>query len=83
MKLHVQGYEKYALLGDRQTLKDTGFGVCEMTLKSLYKSQPLLAKVYHDLVNSGFGFSGKVGELRHSVSTEVPQVDGLFIREEQ
>jgi len=81
MKIDVQGYEKPVLLGARETLACTDYVVCEMSFKPLYKGQALFDEVYHHLVSSGFRFFGQVGELQHPDSSEVLQVDGLFIRE--
>lgn len=83
MKIDVQGYEKFVLLGARKTLECTDYVVCEMSFKPLYKGQALFDEVYHYLVKSGFHFSGQVGELRHPGTGQVLQIDGLFLRKEQ
>jgi FkbM family methyltransferase len=81
MKLDVQGYEKYVLLGARQTLKYTDYVVCELSLRPLYKGQAMFDDLYRYLVDLGFGFHGSLGELRHPKTGEVLQMDGLFLRQ--
>jgi len=81
MKIDVQGYEKFVLLGAPRTVARTDCIVCEMSFKPLYKGQGLFHEVYHELISSGFRFSGQVGERRHPRSLEVLQIDALFMRE--
>jgi len=83
MKIDVQGYEKQVLEGARRTLGQTDYVICEMSIRPLYKGQALFDDVYRHLVDAGFRFSGQVGELRHPKTSEVLQIDGLFVREEQ
>jgi len=80
MKIDVQGYERFVLDGARETLKQTDYIVCEMSFRTLYKGQALFDEVYHRLTNAGFFFCGQIGELQHPKSTEVLQIDGLFVR---
>ncbi|KRT62455.1 MAG: FkbM family methyltransferase [Candidatus Dadabacteria bacterium CSP1-2] len=81
MKIDVQGYEKFVLRGASETLKQTDYIVCEMSFHSLYKGQALFEEVYRLLIDAGFQFRGHIGEVQHPESTEVLQIDGLFIRE--
>jgi FkbM family methyltransferase len=81
MKIDVQGYEKFVFEGASETLKQTDYIVCEMSFRSLYKGQALFDEVYRLLIDAGFQFRGHIGEVQHPESTEVLQIDGLFIRE--
>lgn len=80
MKIDVQGYEKLVLNGAPETLKHTDYIICEMSLSQLYKEQALFDEIYHQIIKAGFKFSGPIGELQHPQTTEVLQIDGLFIR---
>jgi FkbM family methyltransferase len=81
MKIDVQGYEKFVLLGAQRTLQQTDYVLCEMSVRPLYQGQALFDEIYRRLASSGFRFSGQIGELRHPKSSEVLQIDGLFIKE--
>jgi len=81
MKIDVQGYEKFVLEGASETLKQTDYIVCEISFRSLYKGQALFDEVYRLLIDAGFQFRGHIGEVQYPESTEVLQIDGLFIRE--
>ena len=81
MKIDVQGYEKFVFEGASETLKQTDYIVCEMSFRSLYKGQALFDEVYRLLIDAGFQFRGHIGEVQHPESTEVLQIDGLFVLE--
>ena len=81
MKIDVQGYEKFVFEGASETHKQTDYIVCEMSFRSLYKGQALFDEVYRLLIDAGFQFRGHIGEVQHPESTEVLQIDGLFVLE--
>jgi len=80
MKIDVQGYEKFVLAGATETLKQTDYILCEMSLRSLYKGQALFDDIYQRITSNGFNFSGQMGESLHPNTKEVLQIDGLFVR---
>lgn len=80
MKIDVQGYEKYVFAGAAETLKQTDYILCEMSFRHLYKGQAIFNEVYNQIINAGFRFLGHMDELLHPQTTEVLQIDGLFIR---
>ncbi|MGA2507463.1 MAG: FkbM family methyltransferase [Chitinispirillaceae bacterium] len=79
MKIDVQGYESFVLDGAAQTLCLTDYIICEMSFRSLYKGQALFNDIYEKLLKKNFRFVGQLGEICHSSSGEVLQIDGLFI----
>jgi len=82
IKLDVQGYESFVLAGAVETLKKTDYILCEMSLRSLYKGQALFDDIYQEITRNGFKFSGQMGKVTHPQTTEVLQIDGLFVRGE-
>ena len=80
MKIDVQGYEKFVLNGAVETLKQTDYIICEMSFQPLYKEQALFDVMYQLICNAGFRYAGQVGEMRHPQTSEVLQIDGLFVR---
>ena len=83
MKLDVQGYEKFVLQGAEKTIEQTDFIVCEMSFVPLYEGQALFDEMYRQISDAGFRFSGQLAELQHPETTEVLQIDGLFIRDHE
>lgn len=80
VKIDVQGYEGHVLEGAPSMLRRVDYLVCELSLRSLYKAQPLFDEVYRRIVDSGLHYAGQLGELRHPETSEVLQVDALFTR---
>lgn len=80
MKIDVQGSEGAVLEGATKTLQQTNYLLCEMSFVPLYENQILFDALYQRLNDFGFRFFGQLGELRHPKTSEVLQVDALFIR---
>lgn len=81
MKIDVQGYEKFVLDGADKVIEEVDYIICEMSFRTLYKGQPLFDAVYRQLNGFGFRFYGPLAERRHPKTSEVLQIDGLFIRQ--
>ncbi|OGU35099.1 MAG: hypothetical protein A2068_06410 [Ignavibacteria bacterium GWB2_35_6b] len=80
LKIDVQGYENFVFEGAKETLKVCDVIICEMSFRELYNGQMLFDKLYSLLTNSGFIFAGSLSELIDPNSSEVLQIDGLFIK---
>lgn len=80
LKIDVQGYEKKVLDGADRLLEKTDIIICEMSFRRLYKDQPLFDEIYSFLNSKGFIYVGSIGELVNPLTTEILQIDGLFIR---
>ena len=80
MKIDVQGYEKYVLNGATTIIDKIDYLICEMSLSDLYKEQPTFNEIYTQIITYGFTFAGPLAILRHPNTTEVLQIDGLFIK---
>ena len=81
MKIDVQGYEGAVLRGANRSLSKVDFILCEMSMRPLYRGQTLFGDIHQFLVDQGYRFAGHVGELQHPHTTEVLQIDGLFLRQ--
>jgi FkbM family methyltransferase len=80
LKLDTQGYELEILRGAETSLERINVVECELSLREVYRGQPLFFEVSRHLYERGFfvvwierGFQGP--------SRELLQVDALFVRE--
>lgn len=83
LKIDVQGYEKFVLEGSSQILQQVDYILCELSFVSLYEQQPLFNEMYTFLIREGFEYLGHIAENREPNSTQLIQIDGLFVREKR
>lgn len=80
LKIDVQGYENFVLEGAKETLKKCNCIICEMSFRELYNGQMLFGDLYSFITGMGFRFLGPMAELLDPHTSEVLQIDGLFIK---
>ncbi len=81
VKIDVQGYEIEAIEGASQVLKESKLAILEMSFIELYEKQPLFHEVYEKMYNLGFRFHGSLAQMLHPTTSEVVQMDAIFVRE--
>lgn len=79
VKIDVQGFEKYVLLGGEQTIKKCKILIVELSFKKLYEDEPLFDDVYQILNSFGFIYHGSFDQLVAPSDGEILQQDAIFI----
>lgn len=80
VKIDVQGFEAKVIAGGASTLRGTQRMVVEVSLKPIYRDQPLLTEVLFTLTQSGFRLTDISDACRSWPSDELWQVDLWFKR---
>lgn len=82
LKIDVQGFEGEVIAGATNMLKNVKVVILEMSVRKLYKDQPLFHDIYMAMHNHGFGYHGNLSQMIHPVTGEVVQLDAIFIQED-
>jgi FkbM family methyltransferase len=80
LKLDVQGYEAQTLQGGEQFLKRCDYVILEASFKPMYEGEMLFTSVLAMMEKKNFEFLRPVGWLTEPATSEVLQVDVLFMR---
>lgn len=81
VKIDVQGFEKFVLLGGEQTIKKCKLVIVELSFKKLYENEPLFDEVYQIFKSFGFKYIGSFEQLLAPSDFEVLQQDAIFLNE--
>jgi FkbM family methyltransferase len=80
LKLDIQGYELRALRGAAQIFEQTALVECELSLVAIYAGQPLIGEILTYLGDAGFHLASVDPGFRDPRTSEILQLDGLFVR---
>jgi FkbM family methyltransferase len=80
LKVDAQGYEAQVLEGASGCLARVVALQLELSLRPLYRGQPLLAEMLERVEAAGFVAFGFCGGFRDPRSAELLQMDGFFLR---
>lgn len=80
LKLDVQGYEKFALLGAEDTLRRTQYAQCELSLRPLYENQADYIDICATFRAAGLDLVHVQPGYQDPKSGRCQQMEGLFAR---
>lgn len=80
MKIDVQGYEKYVIMGGQETLSRVKILIVETSFDTLYSGQALFDEIYKMLSDLSFSYAGSFDQLISPKNGKVLQQDAIFVR---
>ncbi|MCL6261239.1 FkbM family methyltransferase [Aquiflexum sp. TKW24L] len=80
IKIDVQGYEMFVLMGGKNVLSQADVIIIETSFYPLYEGQPLFHDIYQHLLNLGFAYFGNVEQLISSKDNSILQADAVFLK---